>query len=202
MSRTTSRTIPNSSMSEARPPVSLLELALTFNKVALASFGGGLSAWSRQVVVEERRWMDDEQFLSAMTLCRVLPGANQVNLAVFVGTELRGVPGAIAAVSGLTAMPVVVVLVAGWLYFSNRQLPQTQSILRGMAAASVALSFSMAYKAGQKSLRSAAAWALFAAAFVFSAWLRVPLLALLAVLAPVGLWWAWPRDRGPVGHAS
>ena len=183
------------------PPVSLLELALTFNKVALASFGGGLSAWSRQVVVEERRWMDDEQFLSAMTLCRVLPGANQVNLAVFVGTDLRGVPGAIAAVSGLTAMPVVVVLVAGWLYFSNRQLPQTQSILRGMAAASVALSFSMAYKAGQKSLRSAAAWALFAAAFVFSAWFRVPLLALLAVLAPLGLWWAWPRDRRPAGQA-
>ena len=36
--------------------------------------------------------MTDEEFLSAMTVCRVLPGANQVNLAVFVGARLRGVP--------------------------------------------------------------------------------------------------------------
>jgi chromate transporter len=188
-----SRTIPNSSMSEAPESVSLASLALTFNKIALAAFGGGLSAWSRQVVVEERRWLDDEQFLSAMTICRVLPGANQVNLAVFVGTELRGVPGAIAAVLGLTAVPVAIVIVLGWLYFANHELPEMQSVLRGMAAASVALSFSMAYKAGLKALRSAAAWALFGAAFVFSAVFRVPLLALLAVLGPLGLWWAWPR---------
>ncbi len=180
-------------MSEARPPVSLLALAATFNKVSLASFGGGLSAWSRRVVVEERRWLSDEEFLSAMTICRVLPGANQVNLAVFVGTELRGRPGALAAVLGLTAIPVVLVLLLGWLYFANRDLPETQAVLRGMAAASVGLSFSMAYKTGQKALRSAVAWGLFGAAFVFSALFRVPLLALLAVLGPLGMWWAWPR---------
>ncbi len=174
-------------------PVSLLAIALTFNKVALASFGGGLSAWSRQIVVEERRWLTDEEFLSAMTLSRVLPGANQVNVAVFVGTELRGAAGGAAAVFGLTALPVAIVIIAGWLYFANRQLPETQSILRGMAAASVALSFSMAWKAGRKSLRSLPALALFAAAFLFSAVFRVPLLALLAVLAPLGMWWAWPR---------
>jgi len=40
----------------------------------LLGFGGGLSAWSRQVVVEERRWMNDAEFLSAMTVCRLLPG--------------------------------------------------------------------------------------------------------------------------------
>ena len=62
-----------------------------FNHIALASFGGGLSAWSRQMVVEQQRWMSDAEFLSAMTVCRVLPGANQVNLAMFVGAKLRGV---------------------------------------------------------------------------------------------------------------
>ena len=185
------------SETKARTPVTLFALAFTFNKVALASFGGGLSAWSRQVVVEERRWLSDEEFLSAMTLSRVLPGANQVNLAVFVGTELRGSPGAAAAVLGLTAVPAAIVLAVGWLYFANRSLPQTQSILRGMAAASVALSLSMAWKTGLKALRSAPALGLFAAAFVFSAVFRVPLLALLAVLAPLGIWWAWPRRGDP-----
>ena len=89
-------------MSEAvrRPNPSLVELALTFNHIALASFGGGLSAWSREVIVVEKGWMAEEEFLSAITMCRILPGANQVNLAVFVGAKFRGVLGAIAAVIG------------------------------------------------------------------------------------------------------
>src|SRR5262245_66468225 len=85
-------------MRRANP--SLLELALTFNHIALASFGGGLSAWSREVIVVEKGWMAEEEFLSAITMCRILPGANQVNLAVFVGAKFRGGGGAIGAVGG------------------------------------------------------------------------------------------------------
>jgi chromate transporter len=84
----------------AEPSVSLVELALTFNHIALASFGGGLSAWSREVVVVEKKWMDDAEFLSAMTMCRIMPGANQVNMAVFVGSKMRGLAGVGAALVG------------------------------------------------------------------------------------------------------
>ena len=87
-------------MSEVAPAasrVSLAAIALTFNHIALASFGGGLSAWSREVVVEQKKWMGEEQFLSAMTMCRIMPGATQVNLSVFVGGSLRGFAGAVAA---------------------------------------------------------------------------------------------------------
>ena len=59
----------------SEPPVSIWRIALVFNRISLSSFGGGLSAWSRRVVVEEQRWMEEAEFLSAMTLCRVLPGA-------------------------------------------------------------------------------------------------------------------------------
>jgi chromate transporter len=172
---------------------SALQLAFTFNRIALASFGGGLSAWSRQVVVEDRGWMTDEEFLSAMTICRVLPGANQVNLAVFVGTKMRGASGALTAVCGLLALPIIIVLGLGALYLAHRDDPSVQSALRGVIAASVALSLSMAYKTGRKELRTWPAWLLFGAAFLFSAIFRVPLLALLAVLIPAGLFWAWPR---------
>ena len=92
--------------------VSLFELAWTFNHIALASFGGGLSAWSREVLVVEKEWMGEEEFLCAMTMCRILPGANQVNMAVFVGTKMRGLPGALSALFGLCCMPVRFVLVA------------------------------------------------------------------------------------------
>ena len=83
---------------------SLWQLVWTFNQIALASFGGGLSAWSREVIVVEKQWMGEEEFLTASTMCRIVPGANQVNLAVFIGAKFRGIPGAFAASFGLTAI--------------------------------------------------------------------------------------------------
>ncbi len=178
-------------MSERR--VAVWRIALCFNHIALASFGGGLSAWSRRLVVEQQRWLTDEEFLSAMTICRVLPGANQVNLAVFVGARLRGVAGAIAAVTGLTLVPALIVLGIGAFYVAHRGEPSVQAVLRGMTAAAVALSLSMAYKTGRGCLRGPVPWALFVASLIAAAVLRVPLLVALAVLTPPAMWWAWPR---------
>lgn len=183
-------------MSEASR-VPIWRIALSFNFIALASFGGGLSAWSRQMVVEQRQWMTDEEFLSAMTVCRVLPGANQVNLAVFVGARLRGAPGAIAATTGLLAVPMLIVLVLGALYIAHRNDASVQGVLRGMTAAAVALSLSMAYRTGRTCLHSPIAWALFGTALLSTAVIRLPLLFILLALAPPAMWWAWPR-RGQV----
>src|SRR3954470_6987778 len=79
--------------------------------------GGGLSAWSREVLVVEKQWMGEEEFLSAMTMCRIFPGANQVNMAVFAGAKMRGLLGAGAALFGLCLLPVIIVLVMGYFYF-------------------------------------------------------------------------------------
>lgn len=182
-------------MSDAPDRVTLPGLALAFNRIALSSFGGGLSAWSRQVVVEERRWMSDAEFLSAMTVCRILPGANQVNLAVFVGSKLRGLTGAVAAVAGLVAAPVALVIGLAYVYFTYHHLPAMDAALRGMTAAAVGLTFSMVYKTGRACLVSPVPWLLLGASFVMAGLLRLPLLATVGVLAPIGLWWAWPRGE-------
>jgi chromate transporter len=182
-------------MSDAKGPArpTLLELALTFNHIALASFGGGLSAWSREVIVVEKGWMADEEFLSAITMCRILPGANQVNLAVFVGTKFGGVPGAIAAVAGLSFVPVLIILGLAYAYFQFHELPALQNVLRGAAAAAVALTLAMAVKTGEKCLRAVVPILLFLAIFVMNGILRWPLLACLALLGPLSLVWGWPR---------
>ena len=53
-------------MTEPRP--SLSELFWGMLQVALSAFGGGLSAWSQRIVVEQRRWMSNEQFLTGLTV--------------------------------------------------------------------------------------------------------------------------------------
>lgn len=185
-------------MSEGAPAterVSLPVLAWTFNHIALASFGGGLSAWSREVLVVEKRWLGEEEFLSAMTMCRILPGANQVNMAVFVGTKMRGIPGAVAALVGLCAMPLAIVLFLAWLYFTFKEVPAVKGVLHGASAAAVALTVAMVIKTGQKCLTGVVPVALFGLAFVLNGILRWPLLGVLAIVAPLALLWAWPRRR-------
>jgi chromate transporter len=183
-------------MSEIELPpekVSLFELGWTFNHIAIASFGGGLSAWSREVLVVEKHWMGEEEFLSAMTMCRILPGANQVNMAVFVGTKMGGIPGVAAALFGLCLMPVVFVLAMGYIYFRFKEVPAVKSVLHGASAAAVALTVAMVIKTGQKCLTGIIPVILFAATFVLSGLVRLPLPVTLAIVAPFSLIWAWPR---------
>ena len=193
-------------MSEADPPpeseldppgekVSLFDLARTFNHIALASFGGGLSAWSREVLVVEKNWMGEEEFLSAMTMCRILPGANQVNMAVFAGAKMRGLAGAAAAVFGLCLMPVVLIMVVGFFYFRFKEMPAVKGVLHGASAAAVALTLAMVIQTGKKCLTGLVPVLLFGAAFILNGIVRWPLLVVLAILAPISLIWAWPRER-------
>ncbi|MCV7254278.1 chromate transporter [Mycobacterium hackensackense] len=178
--------------------VSLVELALTFNHIALASFGGGLSAWSREVLVVEKEWLGEAEFLSAMTMCRILPGANQVNMAVFAGTKMRGLAGAVAAVVGLCLMPLVIILVLSFVYFRFKEVPAVKGVLHGASAAAVALTLTMVIKTGQKCLTGVVPVLLFAGAFLLNGVLRWPLLGTLAIMAPLSLIWAWPRGRAQV----
>jgi chromate transporter len=176
---------------------SLFDLALTFNHIALASFGGGLSAWSREVVVVEKKWMEDAEFLSAVTMCRILPGANQVNLAVFVGVKFRGIPGALAAVFGLTLVPVLIVLALSDFYFQFHEVPALKGILKGAAAAAVAMTLSMVVKTGRKCLIGLIPALLFLAIFLMNGIARWPLLACLSLLAPLAVAWGWPKEKKP-----
>ena len=91
----------------------------------------------------EKKWMGENEFLSAMTMCRILPGANQVNMAVFAGTKMRGLPGAVTAVFGLCFVPVILMLVAGFFYFRFKEVPAVKGILHGASTAAVALTLAM-----------------------------------------------------------
>ncbi len=186
---------PAGAVHDARPggPVTLPALFLSFLKIAMASLGGGLSAWALRVVVEERRWLTEQEFLAALTICRILPGPNQVNMAVYVGTRFRGWSGAAAALGGLTLVPLAIVLGLGIVYFGHRKTPALQAIMTGLVAAAAGMTLSVGVKLALGYLRQPAALALAGAAFVAVALFRWPLLLVLGALAPVAIAWYWPR---------
>ncbi|MFB0488683.1 chromate transporter [Methylobacterium sp. OAE515] len=199
--------MPTCSTAEGRagqiPAPSLRELFLLFNQLTLVSFGGGLTAWARKLIVEEKGWLDDTEFLSAYALARVLPGANQANFAIYVGHRFRGVPGATAALLGLTLVPFGIVVGFAWMYFDTGTSPAVQDVLRGVTAAAVGLALAAGLKAGDGFARRPTGLAFIALAFAGSLLLHLPLPAVLAILGPPAFLLAWRnvhrRDRDRIG---
>ena len=73
-------------------------------------------------------------------------------------------------------------------------VPAVSGALHGASAAAVAMTVAMVVKSGKKCLTGVIPVALFGAAFVLNGVLRWPLLLTLAILAPLALLWAWPRE--------
>lgn len=82
----------------ARPTA--FQLFLIFSRIALTSFGGGLSGWFMREFVQERKWMTEDEFLNGLALSQALPGVNVKNLAIWIGYRLAGRAGAIAGFLG------------------------------------------------------------------------------------------------------
>jgi len=179
---------------ETEPVVTLPGLAACFLQISLSSFGGGLSAWTQRIVVERRRWLNNEQFLSAVTISRLFPGPNQVNMAIYVGEHFRGLPGALAALAGLLGVPLAILLSLGWAYFHYHQVPALRATLSGVVAAAAGMALSMGFKLIGNYLRDPVALLFAAAAFVAVSILHHSLPIVVLVLAPLAMAWYWPRD--------
>src|ERR1700730_1628997 len=98
----------------AEPP-GLLQLFLAFAKISLSGFGGVL-VFARRAIVEKHRWMTADEFNETYALCHFLPGPNICNLSVVFGARIRGIPGSIAAFTGLVGPPVIIMTILAALY--------------------------------------------------------------------------------------
>src|SRR5437868_5744217 len=83
-----------------RPRVTRWSIFTGFFLVGMFGFGG-IAAAMHHVIVERRRWLDDQQYASVLGLGQVLPGANLVNMATIVGDRFQGFQGAVLALLGL-----------------------------------------------------------------------------------------------------
>lgn len=119
-------------------PASLADLFFSFTWLALQGFGGVLAVVQREMV-ERKRWLTQEEFLEDWAVAQIMPGPNVVNLSLMVGGRYFGLRGALAALAGMLAVPLVIVLVLGVLYTRFGDNPQMAGALRGMAAVSAGM---------------------------------------------------------------
>jgi chromate transporter len=178
--------------SPAKAVPTLAEIFVAFAAIALYGFGGVL-AWSRRMVVDERKWMTPEEFNEAYAVCQFLPGPNVVNFSVVFGSRFRGPVGAVVALFGLMGPPVVIVLLIGALYARFGEIAALQRAFGGMTAAAAGLVIGIVAKMAQPLLRERFGLAPLVALAVFFAVgvMRWPIYWVLLVLVPVSIAIAW-----------
>ncbi len=170
-------------------------------QVALSAFGGGLSAWSQRIVVEQHRWLTNEQFLTGLTVARLFPGPNQINMAVYIGAHFHGISGAMVALAGMLLVPFTLLMGLGVLYFSVHQLPAVDRVLAGVVAAAAGMALSMGFKILDQYWKDPVALLLAAATFVAMQFFHVRLVPLVLIAGPLAMAWYWPR-RGQAMPAA
>jgi chromate transporter len=175
-------------------PASIGDLFWVFTSMAMQGFGGVVAVVQRELV-ERRQWLTREEFIEDWAVAQILPGPNVINLSLMLGDRYFGPRGALAAMSGLLAVPLVIVLILAVLFSSVSSMPVAQGAMRGMGAvvagliAATGLRLISALRQNVMGLMACGAFC--AATFVAIALVRLPLVGVLLGFGGVASIWAW-----------
>jgi chromate transporter len=166
--------------------VPLLSLIAVFSRVGLTSFGGSTAAWLYSEIVQRRGWLDEEHFVTALTLSQVLPGANPVNLSIYVGSQLRGGVGGAAAALGMVMPSFCIILALGYFYTRFGSSPVAHAVLGGLAAVGVGMTLFIGVRIARQ-VRRPIPILIAAAIFVMVGVLHWSMIPVVLVLTPLSI---------------
>lgn len=176
---------------ESKP--SLWEIFREFFLIGAVSFGGGIIAYERLLLVDKRKWLTPDAFMATLAISQTMPGLNSVNLALLAGDRLRGFAGAWTAAAGLMLPGGAFVLLAGIAYSAGADHPMLNILLAGVAAGATGLLASITYKIGDRHFRHVRSLSMIVATFVLMSVLKFSLVTVILIMAPIGLFLYRPR---------
>ena len=89
MTTTTPSDAHSSGVPAAERPT-LWQIFFEFLLIGAVSFGGGIVAYERMLLIEKRQWLSADSFMATLALNQTMSGLNPVNLTLLAGDQLRG----------------------------------------------------------------------------------------------------------------
>ena len=176
----------------------LSEATKTFAQIGWLSFGGpaGQIALMHRMLVEERGWLTERQFLNALNFCMLLPGPEAMQLATYAGWKLHGARGGLIAGLLFVAPGALIILTLSALYAWFGTLAPVTALFLGIKAAVLAILAQALFRLSQRALKTPLNWALAAAAFFALAILALPFPLIIAGAALAG-YFLNAKDKTP-----
>ena len=128
----------------------------TWLLIGAVGFGGpaGQAAILHRELVERRRWLNEDEFLTALRVCMLLPGPEAQQLATYAGWRRSGLAGGLLAGTLFVLPGAVLVTALAWLHAAGGEWPLVAAAFAGTRPAVVALVALAAWRIGRKSLGS------------------------------------------------
>ena len=125
-------------------------------KLGFISFGGpaGQIAIMQRELVEQKKWIDQDDFLHALNYCMLLPGPEAQQLATYIGWRLHGIKGGIVAGALFVIPSIFFLLILSYIYAAYGNVPQIVAILDGFKAVVVAIVVEAVIKIGKKAFKT------------------------------------------------
>lgn len=182
-------------------PPSFREAAGVWAKIGLLSFGGPAAqiALMHRILVEEKRWMAEPLYLSALSFCMLLPGPEAMQLATYAGWRLHGTKGGLTAGLLFVLPGAFVVLALSAIYVAFGNLPLVVALFLGIKSAVLVIVIEALLRIGRRALKGRQHWAIAGLAFIgiFFLALPFPLIVLLAAA-----WGFFNAARNPSAPAA
>ena len=138
-------------------------------KLGFISFGGpaGQIAIMQRELVEQKKWIDQDDFLHALNYCMLLPGPEAQQLATYIGWRLHGIKGGIVAGALFVIPSIFFLLILSYIYAAYGNVPQIVAVLDGFKAVVVAIVVEAVIKIGKKAFKTY--WHVLMSALAFAA---------------------------------
>ncbi|MBO4249680.1 MAG: chromate transporter [Paludibacteraceae bacterium] len=117
------------------------QLFYTYLKIGTFTLGGGYAMLPliQREVVDNKKWIDEQEFLNMIALAQAAPGLIAVNSAVFIGWRVGGWRGVCGAVLGAVLPSFVIILAIAMVFTDWKELPAVEAVFKGVRPAVVAL---------------------------------------------------------------
>lgn len=174
-----------------------LQLFITFFKLGLFTIGGGMAMIPliQDIVVNQKKWMSEEEAIDCIAVSQGLPGVIAINMATYIGQYKKGFFGAVISTIGVILPSfIIIILVVEVLHgIGNNQY--VTGALAGIKAAATGLIAFSAYRVGRQVLTGPFQWLLGIAAFIAIAYFGIG--AMWAIFAGIllGLLYTFIKDR-------
>jgi len=136
------------------PGPTLLKLCGAALYVGTVGYGGpAILAQMKRTFVDEKGWLSERDFMDALSLAQILPGATGVSLMGYIGHKLRRPWGGILVPACFVLPAAILMTVASWAYFRYQGIKVIQSLFTGLGALVVALLVNATLQLGHSVLK-------------------------------------------------
>jgi chromate transporter len=146
------------------PVYTLWQIVLYMLRLGALGFGGpvALVAYMQRDLVEDRKWITQEDYKEGLALAQMAPGPLAAQLAIYLGYVHYRIVGATLAGVAFVLPSFVIVVALGWAYVRFGGLPWMQAVFYGVGAAVIGIIAMSARKLTQKSIgKDRLLWAIY-----------------------------------------